>query len=118
MVVHGDGLDEIAIHGETRVAEISGEDVSEYALTPADLGLDQANIEEVAGGSPEENAADMRAIVTGEEQGAKRDIILANAGAAIYIAGAADSLEEGVAAAAEAIDSGAAETKLAELCEA
>jgi anthranilate phosphoribosyltransferase len=115
MVVHGDGLDEIAIHGETRVAEIDGEDVNEYTLTPGDLGLDQANIEEVAGGSPEENAADMRAIVTGEEQGAKRDIILANAGAAIYIAGAADSLEEGVAAAAEAIDSGAAETKLAEL---
>ena len=118
MVVHGDGLDEIAIHGETRVAEIDGEDVSEYTLTPADLGLDRAGIEDVAGGSPEENAADMRAIVTGEERGAKRDIILANAGAAIYIAGAADSLEDGVAAAAEAIDSGAAETKLSELCSA
>jgi anthranilate phosphoribosyltransferase len=115
MVVHGDGLDEIAIHGETRVAEISGEDVSEYTLTPADLGLDQASIENVAGGSPEENAADMRAIVTGEERGAKRDIILANAGAAIYVAGAADSLEAGVDTAAEAIDSGAAETKLTEL---
>ena len=115
MVVHGDGLDEITIHGETRVAEISDEDVSEYTLTPADLGLEEANIEAVAGGTPEANAADMRAIVTGEERGAKRDIILANAGAAIYIGGGADSLEAGVDAAAEAIDSGAAETKLEEL---
>ena len=115
MVVHGDGLDEIGIHGETRVAEISGEDVSEYTLTPADLGLDQASIEDVAGGSPEENAADMRAIVTGEERGAKRDIILANAGAAIYVAGAADDLQSGVAAAREAIDSGTAAAKLDDL---
>jgi anthranilate phosphoribosyltransferase len=115
MVVHGDGLDEIGIHGETQVAEIDGEDVSEYTLTPADLGLEEASIEAVAGGTPEANAADMRAIVTGEERGAKRDIILANAGAAIYIAGGVDSLEAGVDAAAEAIDSGAAETKLEEL---
>ena len=118
MVVHGDGLDEIAIHGETRVAEIDGEEVTGYTLTPADLGLDEASIEEVAGGSPEANAADMRAIITGEEQGPKRAIILANAGAAVYVAGAADSLGNGVTAAARAIDSGAAETKLAELCEA
>jgi anthranilate phosphoribosyltransferase len=118
MVVHGDGLDEIAIHGETRVAEIDGEEVTGYTLTPADLGLDEASIEEVAGGSPEANAADMRAIITGEEQGPKRAIILANAGAAVYVAGAADSLGNGVTAAAKAIDSGAAETKLAELCEA
>ena len=118
MVVHGDGLDEIAIHGETRVAEISGTDVSEYTLTPSDLGLEQARIEDVAGGSPEENAADMRAIVTGEERGAKRDIILANAGAAIYIAGTADSLEDGVQKAADAIDSGSANAKLEDLCAA
>jgi len=131
MVVHGSGLDEIAIHDETTVAEIDGSaersfaedasgdepraDVTGYTLTPADLGIDQASIDAVAGGSPEENAADMRAIVTGEERGAKRDIILANAGAAIYVAGEAESLEAGVDRAAEAIDSGAAEAKLEEL---
>src|SRR6056297_3538343 len=79
MVVHGSGLDEIAIHGETTVAEVDGDEITEYTLTPADLGLAQADIAAVAGGQPDENAADMRAIVTGEETGAKRDIILANA---------------------------------------
>ncbi len=115
MVVHGSGLDEIAIHGETAVAEVDGTDITEYTLTPADLGLEQADIGAVAGGQPADNAADMQAIVTGEESGAKRDIILANAGAAIYIAGAADSLEDGVTRAAEAIDSGSAGEKLEQL---
>jgi len=115
MVVHGSGLDEIAIHGETTVAEVDGEDISEYTLTPADLGLEQAEISAVAGGQPEDNAADMQAIVEGEETGPKRDIILANAGAAIYVAGGADSLEAGVERAREAIDSGAAAAKLDDL---
>jgi len=115
MVVHGSGLDEIAIHGETTVAEVDGEDISEYTLTPADLGLEQAEISAVAGGQSEDNAADMRAIVEGEETGPKRDIILANAGAAIYVAGGADSLEAGVERAREAIDSGAAAAKLDDL---
>jgi anthranilate phosphoribosyltransferase len=115
MVVHGSGLDEIAIHGETAVAEVEGQEITEYVLTPADLGLEQADIEAVAGGTPAENAADMRAIVDGEERGAKREIILANAGAAIYVAGAADSLTAGVERAAEAIDSGDAAAKLDDL---
>jgi anthranilate phosphoribosyltransferase len=115
MVVHGSGLDEIAIHGETTVAEVDGENISEYTLTPADLGLEQAEISAVAGGQPEDNAADMQAIVEGEETGPKRDIILANAGAAIYVAGGADSLEAGVERAREAIDSGAAAVKLDDL---
>jgi anthranilate phosphoribosyltransferase len=115
MVVHGSGLDEIAVHGETTVAEVDKGDISEYTLAPADLGLDQHPIEAVAGGTPEENAADMQAILEGEKRGAKRDIILANAGAAVYVAGAADSLTEGVDRAAEAIDSGAAAAKLDDL---
>ncbi|MEF8783618.1 MAG: anthranilate phosphoribosyltransferase [Haloarculaceae archaeon] len=116
MVVHGSGLDEIAIHDETTVAEVDGGDISEYTLTPADLGLGQAPISAVAGGQPEDNAADMRAIVEGAADGAKRDIILANAGAAIYVAGEADSLVEGVDIARTAIDSGAAAAKLEDLC--
>jgi len=115
LVVHGSGLDEIAIHGETTVAEVDGEGISEYTLTPAALGLEQAPVGAVAGGQPEDNATDMRAIVEGETEGPKRDIILANAGAALYIAGEADSLEAGVDLAREAIDSGAAAEKLADL---
>jgi len=112
LVVHGSGMDEIGLHDETTVAEVDGDEITEFTLTPEDLGLDSAPIADVEGGSPEENAADLEAILTGEEQGAKRDLILANAGAAIYIAGEADSLTAGVDAAAEAIDSGAAADKL------
>jgi len=115
MVVHGSGLDEVAVHGETTVAEVDHGDISEYTLAPADLGLEHHDIEAIAGGTPEANAADMQAILEGEERGAKRDIILANAGAAVYVAGGADSLEEGVDRAAEAIDSGAAAAKLDDL---
>ena len=112
LVVHGAGMDEIALHDETTVAEVDGDEVTEFTLTPEALGLDSAPIENVAGGTPEENAADLEAILTGEETGPKRDLILANAGAAIYVAGEADSLEAGVEAAADAIDSGDAAAKL------
>ncbi|WP_277541996.1 anthranilate phosphoribosyltransferase [Haloarcula laminariae] len=115
LVVHGSGLDEIAIHDETTVAEVTGDSISEYTITPADLGLEQRDIEAVAGGSPEENAEDLRGIVSGEVTGAKRDIILANAGAAIYVAGVAESHEEGVDLAREAIESGDAAAKLEDL---
>ncbi|WP_338738290.1 anthranilate phosphoribosyltransferase [Haloplanus salilacus] len=115
MVVHGAGMDEITLHDATTVAEVDGEEVTEYTLTPADLGLDRAPIEAVAGGGPEANAADLRGIVEGEVTGPKRDIILANAGAAIYVAGRAADLESGVDAAREAIDSGSAAAKLDDL---
>jgi len=115
MVVHGSGMDEIALHDATTVAEVDGDEVTEYTLTPADLGLDRAPIEAVAGGGPEENAADLRGIVEGDVMGPKRDIILANAGAAIYVAGAADDLQSGVDAARKAIDSGAGAAKLDDL---
>ncbi|MFW6265839.1 MAG: anthranilate phosphoribosyltransferase, partial [Halanaeroarchaeum sp.] len=112
LVVHGSGMDEIGLHDETVVAEVEGDSIEEFTLTPEDLGLDSAPIADVAGGTAEANAADLEAILTGEEQGAKRDLILANAGAAIYVAGEADSLTDGVEAAAKAIDDGGAEAKL------
>ena len=112
LVVHGSGTDEIAIHGETTVAEVDGEAVEGYTLEPANLGLEEHGIEAIAGGTPEENARDMRGIVEGEISGAKRDVILANAGAAIYVAGEADSLEAGVDAAHGAIEDGDAARKL------
>ncbi len=116
LVVHGSGLDEIAIHDETTVAEVENGTVTEYTLTPSDLGLERQPIERIAGGTPDENAADLRGIVTGEIEGAKRDIILANAGAALYVAGEAQSPADGVERARESIDSGRAGEKLDELC--
>ena len=117
LVVHGAGLDEITIHDETEVAEVTGDEVERYTVTPEDLGLERAPISDVSGGSPEENAADLVGIVEGEVTGPKRDIILANAGAAIYVADLADSIEDGVAAAANAIDDGDAATTFEALCE-
>jgi len=116
LVVHGAGMDEIGIHDETVAAEVDGDEVREFTIAPEDLGLDRAPIEAVSGGTPEENAADLRGIVDGSVTGPKRDLILANAGAAIYVAGETDTLAAGVERAAEAIDSGAAATKFAALC--
>ena len=115
LVVHGSGLDEIAVHGETTVAEVDGDDVEEYTLTPESLGVGRHEVSSIAGGQPEENAADLEGIVTGELNGAKRDIILANAGAGIYIAGEASSIEDGVEQARRTIDSGDAAAKMEEL---
>lgn len=112
LVVHGAGTDEIAIHGKTVAAEVDGSSVETTTVEPADLGLESHDIDDIAGGTPEANAADLRGIVDGSVTGAKRDVILANAGAAIYAAGEADSLEEGAAIAGDAIDSGDAVAKL------
>ena len=112
LVVHGSGTDEIAIHGKTRVAEVTGESVEEYSLEPSALGLDNNEIADIAGGTPETNATDLERIVSGDLMGAKRDVVLANAGAAIYVATDGATLEDGVEAAADAIDSGAASATL------
>jgi anthranilate phosphoribosyltransferase len=116
LVVHGAGMDEIGLHDETVVAEVDGDDIEEYTLVPEDIGLASAPVDAVAGGSPEENAADLRGIVTGDVTGPKRDIILANAGAAVYVAGRANSIEDGVEAARVAIEDGRAAAKLDDLC--
>ncbi|MFT4964515.1 MAG: anthranilate phosphoribosyltransferase, partial [Halobacteriales archaeon] len=115
LVVHGSGLDEIGLHDETTAAEVRGASVEEYTLMPADLGLRPAPVEAVAGGTPAENAADMAAILSGERDGAKRDIVLANAGAALYVAEEASDFRDGVEMARNAIDSGAAEDRLNDL---
>jgi anthranilate phosphoribosyltransferase len=105
-------MDEIAIHDETRVAEVSGTEIEEYTLSPADLGLESHPVSAVSGGSPEENAVDLEGIVSGRIEGAKREIVLANAGAAIYVAGEAGSLAEGAEIADMAIDEGRATKQL------
>ncbi|WP_435155176.1 anthranilate phosphoribosyltransferase [Haladaptatus sp. DFWS20] len=112
LVVHGSGMDEIAVHDETTVAEVTGSSIEEYALSPEDLGVGRYDVSAVAGGTPKQNAHDLRGIVNGQVAGAKRDIILANAGAAVYVSGQASSLEDGVEQAKRAIDSGRAEEQL------
>jgi anthranilate phosphoribosyltransferase len=115
LVVHGDGLDEIGLHGPTTAAEVDGESVESFTVGPDDLGLDAAPVEAVAGGTPTENAAALEGVVTGEVTDARRDIVLANAGAALYVAGAAGSLADGVEAARTSIASGGAADRLAAL---
>lgn len=115
LVVHGaDGLDEISTTGPTRVAEVRGAGVELFELAPEELGVARARPEELAGGSPEENAAIARRILAGE-QGPRAEIVAVNAGAALYVAGRAPDLRAGVALAREALASGAAAAKLAEL---
>lgn len=112
MVVHGaGGLDEISTLGPTRVAEWDGGDVREYELEPESLGLERPSAEALAGGDPERNARIVRAVLAGEP-GPARDIVLANAAAAIRVAGLSDSLADGIEAARRSVDEGAAAASL------
>ena len=106
-----DGLDEMSTSGTTRVVEVNGTELRSYELAPEDVGLARAAFEQVAGGTPQANAATARRILAGEP-GAARDLAVFNAGAAIYAAGRADGLAQGVRAAEAAVDSGRAEAAL------
>ncbi|MFC4103717.1 anthranilate phosphoribosyltransferase [Paenibacillus xanthanilyticus] len=112
-----DGLDEISISDSTQISELAGGSVRTFDITPEELGLTRRPLSEVIGGDAAENAAIIRRIFGGEEQGAYRDIVLANAGACIYVGGQANTLREGVEAAALIIDSGKAQQKLYQLIE-
>ncbi len=107
VVSSADGLDELSLSGPTHVVEVNGQQIEHYDVSPADVGLDAARYEDVVGGLPAENAAITRAILDGQ-RGAPRDMAVFNAGAAIYAAGRADSLTDGVRAAERAVDDGAA----------
>jgi anthranilate phosphoribosyltransferase len=102
-----DGLDEMSTSAPTHVVEVNGNAIERYVVLAPDVGLDASTPEAIVGGTPEVNARTTRAILEGEP-GPRRDLALLNAGAAIYAAGVSDSLREGVDAAREAIDSGAA----------
>ena len=102
-----DGLDELSIAARTRVIEVADGGTSEWFVEAAQFGIAPAGLDAVAGGTPAENAAAVRAVLAGEP-GPRRDLTLLNAAAAIYVGGLAGDLGEGVAKAAEAIDSGAA----------
>ena len=107
VVSSADGLDEMSTSGTTRVVEVDGPELRSYEVSPEDVGLPRARPEELAGGTPDANAATTRAILDGEP-GPRRDLAMLNAGAAIYVAGRAESLEAGVRQAEAAVDDGRA----------
>ena len=115
MVVFGqDSLDEISMSAPTSVCEIKDGKFTSYVLTPEQFGYERCTKEELQGGTPQENAEITKAIPEGKETGAKRHAVCLNAGAALYIAGKAASIEAGVKMAEQLIDSGAALKKLEE----
>lgn len=111
VVSSDDGLDELSTAAPSLVLEVRGDAIERFTVTAADVGLDAATYAQLRGGTPEVNAEIARRILAGE-RGAPRDIAVLNAGAAIYASGRADTLEAGVRAAEQAIDTGAAQTVL------
>lgn len=112
MVVHGlDGLDEISTSAPTQVSEVVDGQIRSYMIDPADYGLPTASLDAISGGTPEENADIIKNILQGA-RGARRDLVLLNAAAALVVAGKAEDIKEGLKIAAESIDSGAALAKL------
>ncbi|MDR1851331.1 MAG: anthranilate phosphoribosyltransferase [Propionibacteriaceae bacterium] len=117
LVVFGqDGLDEISLSAPTSVCELQKGKLSLYTIAPEDFGFTRCSKEDLVGGSPEENAEITRAIIRGEK-GPKRDAVLLNSGAAIYVAGKAPTIQDGIQLASELIDSGAAQQQLEKFIE-
>lgn len=111
-VVHGtDGLDEITTTGPTTVAELSDGKIQTFTITPEEVGIARANLDDLLGGDPNYNAAALREVLSGKS-GAYRDIVGMNAGAALVVAGLAQSLSDGIEQSFKAIDSGKAEAIL------
>ena len=118
LVVHGeDGLDELTTTGKTFTASLEDGRITRGEITPEDAGLKRASLADLKGGDAAQNAAALRRLFDGE-RGAYRDIVLLNAGAALMVAGMAKDVSSGVSLAEQALDSGAAKTKLAALIEA
>lgn len=118
LVVHGnDGFDEISLSSSTTVYEVEEGRVKNYEIKPEDFGLERCKEKEVSTDTVEECAEAMKNILTGKEKGPKRDVVLLNAGAAIYANGKAKDIVEGIKKAKQAIDSGKALEKLEKLIE-
>ena len=108
MVVHGsDGMDEISMTGPTIVAEIQDGQMRSYTISPEDYGFKPCTLSDLKGGKREENAAILKGLLQGE-RGPKRDMLLLNSGAALYVAGMASDIKEGIELAESVIDSGKA----------
>lgn len=118
LVVHGlDGLDEISISTKTKVSELKDGEIKNYYIEPEDFGISKAPLEEIKGGEAAENAQILKDLLEGKIKGAKYDIVLLNAGAALYIGKKVESIKDGITLAKELIDSGTAYKKLEELIE-
>ncbi len=116
-VVHGaDGLDELSTTGANQVVEVGPNGMRAFEVSPEDAGVAHASLADLTGGTPEENAAAIRAVLSGEP-GAFRDIVVLNAAAALVVAGQAPDLRAGARAAAQSIDEGKAAAALARLTE-
>lgn len=117
MVVYGrDSMDEISLSAETKVCEFKNDEFKSYVIKPEDLGLTRCNKEDLVGGTPQENAAIVNDILGGAK-GPKTDVVLLNAGAAIYLASDGITLKDGIEKAREIIVSGKAKKKLKEFIE-
>jgi len=108
LVVHGSGLDEVALHGPTRAVRLDGETITDLEITPEDAGLERAALDIVAGGDPTENAQRLRQLLDGGGNDAERDIVVLNTAALLLTAGLAGDLREGAATARDALLSGQA----------
>ena len=112
IVAHGAGLDELSVTGENVVTELREGEVRSYELPPEDVGLARYALSDLLGGTPEENARTIRRLLAGDIRGGKRDIVLFNAGAGLYLMDKAESIAEGVKLAEGLVDSGKALGKL------
>jgi anthranilate phosphoribosyltransferase len=107
LIVHGTGLDEVSPLGPTRVLEVRGADVTEWTLDPRDYDVPTAAADELAGGTPRDNAMIITAVLRGEANAGATDAVVLNAAAAVYVSGRVESFADGVAAARDAVTSGA-----------
>lgn len=118
MIVYGDDcLDEISISDTTSICEIRDGKLISYKISPEEFGIPMAKKDSIKGGTSDENAVITREILTGKEQGPKRDIVLLNAGSALYTIGAANDMQAGIEMARQSIDSGRAIKKLDQFIE-
>ena len=118
LVVYAEkGYDEVAVNGRTYIYELKNDEVSSYEVSPADFGLNEADLSSMKGGDAAENADILRGVLSGAIKGPKRDVVLMNAAAALLAGDKVDDLKQGYELATEVIDSGQAMAKLEKLVE-
>jgi anthranilate phosphoribosyltransferase len=118
LVVHGSGLDEVALHGDTRALRLSGDEIEELQITPEDAGIERAPLKVVTGGDVEENAGRLKSLLAGRTTGPEQDIVTLNTAALLLTAGKAQTLREGAELARDALQSGRAGKALEQFVEA
>jgi len=118
LVVHGSGIDEMALHGETQAVRVSEGELETLTIAPEDAGLERRPLESLKGGGPEENAERLKALLMGRGRPDEVDVVALNTGALLLTAGLSPTLKEAVAEARDVIASGAAYTRLKALAEA